>query len=601
MTLINDNTEFVETVAAAPEGLRSLFVFTSAKGRDGVVLDKASVSELIEEYGTPNFKLFGQPQYNAYAFLSGGQTKAWCLRVMPSDAAYSNLVLVAKVKVNTTDPANPKMVVRFEALQHVGLNDKEDLAALTELMTVTTPDVDGYRTYPLVAFNSLGRGAYGDALRIRITGATQADKENGFRNYRFEVLELENTVSRKEVFTGTVFPDAVSGMNSLFISDVVADVDTGSNKLGIHVVEENFTALYDIYKSQVRPTTTITEEQFSILTGLNIDNSAIDGLTYDTANNAHVSLDTPEGIPLAGGTDGAFTYDTATLADRETAINNAYAAAFRGDIDRAVLSKRRTPSELIFDAGYADEVKRELVSLLTKRYDAFGFIDGGILNTTTDAIAWGETMTGLSDRVFSKEFQHFKIRDPFSGKAIPVTMTYLFARVLPAHFAGPGNHIPFVGEAYASLTGAIKNTLKPVVDADDMDVKEELYNLRLNYFQALAENTFVRGTQTTSQNIWSDLSEENNMHVLLEMKRRIEQMVSGLAYNFADAEERARFTEDANRVFEGFAGTKVREATIAFDMNAWEEERSIIHCYMGVTFRTMAKRAVVEIDINKRV
>lgn len=601
MTLINDNTEFKDVVTASEEGIRSIFVFTSEKGRDGVFLDKKSVTELLEEYGNPNFKLHGQPVYNAYSFLSGGKTKAWCLRVMPNNAAYANLTLVAKVKVDTTVPEKPVLVIRFEAMQHSGLVSTSEVPTLTDLLTSETPDVDGYRTYPLMTFYSLGRGTYGNGFRIRVTGSPQSDKENGFRNFRFEVLELENTVTRKEVFNGTVFPEAVSGLTSLFISDVVSDSDSGSQKLGLYTADHNFKAIYEMYKAEVRKDTKLLEEQFSILTGLNTDGTPIDGVTFDTTAKTFVPLDAPEGIPLSGGTEGSFEVKPDALDVREEAIDKAYSSAFRGEIDRAILSKRRTPAELIFDAGYSDEVKRDLVTLLTKRYDAYGFIDAGILNTTTDALAWGEAMSGLSDRIFSKEFQHFKIRDPFSGKAIPVTMTYMFARAIPAHFIGAGNQTPFVGENFATLNGAIKNTIKPVVDADDLDVKEKLYNLRLNYFQALAENTFVRGTQTTSQNIWSDLSEENNMHVLLEMKRKLEAMVAGLSYNFAEAEDRQRFTEDANRLFDGYAGVKVRTATVNFDMNKWEEERSIIHCYMAVTFRTMAKRAIIEIDINKRV
>jgi hypothetical protein len=85
------------------------------------------------------------------------------------------------------------------------------------------------------------------------------------------------------------------------------------------------------------------------------------------------------------------------------------------------------------------------------------------------------------------------------------------------------------------------------------------------------------------------------------MKRDLEALVSTLSYDFAEATERARFTEDAGRLFAPIVGTKVRSAEVRFEMNTWEEERSILHCYMGVVFPTMAKRAIVEIDINKRV
>jgi hypothetical protein len=85
------------------------------------------------------------------------------------------------------------------------------------------------------------------------------------------------------------------------------------------------------------------------------------------------------------------------------------------------------------------------------------------------------------------------------------------------------------------------------------------------------------------------------------MKRELEGLVSSLGYNFAESEDRQRFTEDAERLFAPLIGTKVRSTEVKFEMNAWEEERSILHCYLGVVFRTMAKRAIVEIDINKRV
>jgi len=45
----------------------------------------------------------------------------------------------------------------------------------------------------------------------------------------------------------------------------------------------------------------------------------------------------------------------------------------------------------------------------------------------------------------------------------------------------------------------------------------------------------------------------------------------------------------------------VRDADVSFAMNKWEEERSILHCYLWVIFKTINKRQIIEIDINKRV
>lgn len=604
MTIVNDNTDFTETVADTETGVRTISVFTSSKGRDGVVLKFNNPQKYIEEFGRPNFKLYGQPGYMPFQSLMTGFAESFCMRVMPEDATYSNIVIVAKVST-LAEVAGPPVVpgaitVRFEAVFLPDVASREDFESLIETLTVEEEDVNGYKSFPLFAVYALGRGEYGNGFRFRLNSSPQADKENAFKNYRFEVLELENVVTRKEFFGGTMFADAIEGTSSLFLSDIINDAEGGSSKINMYVLESSFEAIYNEYKLAV-PATDVTLDTFDVLTGKDKLGVALPGFVIDANHADAVALDNPDGLPLAGGGEGSFEFNSATPESRETAIDAAYMKAFRGETDASILSKRRTPADLILDAGYSEEVKRELVSLMIRRYDAAGYIDGGILNTLTDAIAWGEAMLGLGDRIFSKEFQHYKVRDPFTGKNMPVTVTYLYASAIPFHYKNFGNQTPFVGEQYARLAGAIKNTLRPVVDADDLDVKEELYGLRLNYFQALAENTYVRGTQGTSQLTWSDLSEENNMHVLLEMKRRLEGMVAGLSYNFAEPEDRKRFTEDADRLFAEYRGTKVREAAVEFSMSPWEEERSILHCNLAVVFRTMAKRAIIEIDVNRRV
>ena len=239
-------------------------------------------------------------------------------------------------------------------------------------------------------------------------------------------------------------------------------------------------------------------------------------------------------------------------------------------------------------------------SIFNKREDAFGIIDAGILNTSTELINWSNEMNAKGARIFSKEAQHYQMRDPITGKKIKVTTTYFLATKLPTHFKQIGRHIPFTGEDYAMLSGHIKNTLLPVVDADDTDLKEILVDNRVNYYEAIGENSFIRGVQHTSQPIWSDLSEENNMHVLLKMKREIEAMVASLAYDFSEAEDRRLFTESADRLLSQYK-SMCRSASVRFDATAFEEQRSIIHCYLEVVFKSMVKTGIIEIDINPRV
>lgn len=594
-TYINDNTEFTPAVAEeSDESFKSIFVITSAKGRDGVMVEKTNQTDYLKEFGKPNFQLYGQPGYNAHAFLGGNAVKAYILRVMPEDALYANSVVLAKVK-----PESGKLTIKLEVQALTSVTDKEDIVNQVDLLTSPEADENGYLTYPIIAPYVLGRGTYGDAFRFRLSSSAQLDKENDYRNYRLEVLELDGSLTSREVFTGTLTPDALSGDNSLYLTDKIEDPDTGSSIIGLYINNENLSAIYNLYKGAV-PETTVTEELFPFFTGKLKDGTTLPGYTIELDAENPVSLDNPEGIPLAGGSDGSFG-TSVDAGVREQKIIEAYTAAFAGTIDPAIKSKFRTPANLLLDAGYPDEVKRQLVNLAVNRYDAPLQIDGGILNTADEAISWGESFYDIADRVFSKNFQHYRIRDPFSGKSIPVTMTYFFAKYYPAHVAAAGNETPFTGEEYARLLGAVKNSLKPIVDADDNETKEALYNLRLNYFQTIGENNFVRATQSTAQNIWSDLSEENNMAVTLDMKRELEALNNSLTYDFAEPEDRKGFTEDGNRMLEDKFTGKARSMEVRFEMNAFEEERSILHCYAEVIFRSMAKTSIIEIDINKRV
>ena len=596
-TYINDNTIFEEIVSEPESGVRFINVFTSSKGRDGVVLKKTKHTDFIEEYGNPNYKLFAQPGYMPYAALKTFQAECHCMRVMPDDASYSNAIIIAKIKVDTTVVGSPKLLIRHQSVFLTNFTDKTEFSVNVELLKDTDPDEDGWLTFPLFGAYVLGRGIYGDTTRLRLSASPQADLENGYKNYRFEVLDSEGGLTRKELFTGSLYTDAIISSNTLYIEELINDSD-GSTKIGFYVSENSLNEILTIYNEQVADEDAqLTLQTFDIITARSmIATTLTDIVISNTASD--VSLDRVEGILFSGGNDGSFSV-SGDAGVRETAIDTAYIKAFTED--KVLLSKRRTPADLILDAGYSDDVKRALISFITNRYDAYGFIDGGILETPSDAITWAESMTSLADRVFSKECNHYYIKDPFSGKSIPMTITYFYAGQLPLHFKTNGNNTPFQGETYAKLTGFVKNSLKPIIDADDNDIKETLYNLRVNYFECIAENTFIRGVQGTSQNVWSDLSEEHNMHVLLELKRKVEALVASKSYNFAEKEDRIEFTETAERIFGPYRGKKVREISVYFDMSPFEEERSILHCYMEIIYKTIAKRGIIEIDINKRV
>lgn len=595
-TYINDNTIFQETTAVAEEGQSIICVFTSGKGRDGVLLSKKSIEEFVAEYGYPNYRTDGQPIYNAIAALSSGQVSVNCMRVMPEDAAYANIVVLAKVK---KDDVEKKLTIKHEVVCHNNLVDGDSLETVTDALEAAE-DEQGFVTIPLFAFRSIGRGTYGNAFSVRTSGVPQSDRDNGFKTFRFEIFESTNGFTKVELFEGSLFVDAVLSTGTAYIEDVMNDTVSGSQKINMYVSPTALDRIYAMYK-EVKPESTLRDWEFDLLNGTDLTNKAIPGLEIVTEGNP---LLVNEGLRLSYGTDGSFDASSigtkSVASNREDAINQMYIKAFKGELDRTILSKRRMPTLALFDANYAQEVKRAMVDLCIKRKDFRLYLDAGLITTLAEATSYGNLMESIDDIKISKEFQHYTTKDPFTNKNMTVTTTYFLIKELVKHICVNGAHIPFTGENYAKLSGHVRNSLLPVVDVDDLEVKEELYNLRMNYYEAIAENTFVRATQSTSQSEWSDLSEESNCLVLLEMQNLLEDLVYSLTYNFASAEERTKYTEDATRLLEPFQGKKVEEATVYFDMNAWEAERSIIHCYLAVKFRGITKRGIIEIDINKR-
>ena len=180
-----------------------------------------------------------------------------------------------------------------------------------------------------------------------------------------------------------------------------------------------------------------------------------------------------------------------------------------------------------------------------------------------------------------------------------VTITYFYAQVLGAHYSSYGSYVPFVKDR-AQLSGHVKNSLRPCIDDTANDVKELLYTNRVNYFEAIAEDTYQRASQSTAQTINSDLLEENNMNTLFEIKRIIEKDCWDNLYDFTSSEDRARFAEFENAKFANWSNRQVDTINISFDATEWELQRSIIHCYVAVQFRTLNKRTIIEIDVNKR-
>lgn len=344
-----------------------------------------------------------------------------------------------------------------------------------------------------------------------------------------------------------------------------------------------------------------------------VDTKADDYNAADYTQTDIVSFDDVRGVRLYGGTDGYFEHPRTTKVVNnknheedhvwtlEEEYADAYSKAWSGSLDKRILTAKRIDADAIFDANYPFTTKCEIAKLTIARDDAIFYMDTGIYTSFgyDELSAMIKAYSQFSNRLISKNAHHYYTRDPITKKRIPVTITYFLANQFWRHVVNNGAYIPFVKDN-CQLAGHIRNSLHPTVEDYELELKQTLNANRFNYFETVEDNVYQRATQNTSQSMDSDLLEESNVHLLYKAKRIIEKDIQSRLYNFNEPDVRTRFTNYENAKFADWNSQYVKSLTISFKANAWETKHSILHCYVTIVYRSIFKRATVEIDINRR-
>lgn len=664
-THVNDYTVVSDTDVrdvSTDTTIRYIFPFVSSKGIDNRFIRKRNRSSIVSAYGETNWKKYGQPLMQALHVAEAANVEVWCMRVMPSDATYAHNIVSAYYKADTAaevpTASNRKFRIKYvqKTVNDVIVTHKDLLAKATKLDGAATNGVyvdgEGYIQIPgVVTIYSAGRGKYGNNYCVRISQDLYYEKDYGVKYYDFEVISTESGLAKEATYVGTHITNTKYN-ETTFITDVLADADDGVVPVFINIDEAGIEDLYNAYvewvtdlvsdlnaelasaesaEAQAKIKTLIAEasnvpsiDEFDVFFGRKVASQTVNpfiefpvALTDDIvlaegsdeaaylANAAYtvsdvVAWDSVTGAKLSTGSDGKFASEDPTVV--QEAIDKCYQDAFSGAYDKRILTSKRIKANALWDANYSMKVKNTIADLALLRNDAVCYLDCGIMESFGgDVLAQMiEDYSVFDDFKISKNVHHYYIKESTSKKRIPVTITYFLSRQYADHLMNYGSHIPFV-KSYAQLTGHIKDTLSPSVEDFETELKETLTENRFNFFETVDDNVYQRATQNTAQMSTSDLLEENNVSTLYEIKRIVESDIIDRLYDFSDSESRERFRNYERAKFADWSGREVEKFDIDFRMSDWESERSILHCYIDVTFRGLQKRAILEIDINKRV
>lgn len=627
-TQINDNS--IRTYSNRREGLvNMLYVFTSPKGIDGKVTTIANgLSEFTDTFGDGPFSVYGQPFLNAKASASTNAAILRCIRVTAPDATYANRHIYVRYRTvpasGDGDEAKPAyMEVMFIPRSATGIKSLDEF--ISKAPAAATDLDDGWKEMRLFSVISKGRGTYGNKFRVRLSNNYRSDKVSAYKNYYFTLFENSTPREQRRV---CMYPDSrISGVN-YYLENVINDVNTGSDSIMISVNDAALSILFNEYKTNVDPNTTLTEETFDPILGINknlassANYSSFADVTNDVGGDARIAnynivsdaeLGTVElnsilGVSLDAGSDGVFALGS---VGREEAINTAYEAAFKGEIDRNILSKYRCPIDVALDANYPIKVKIAMSVLNdTRKEDHITYYDLGLdISTLSDPYSISEELDMYASHwTYAIDAYYGKIKDPYNLKIIEVTSTYNLARKLPAHWKKyNGKHVPYAGD-YGVIDTYLKDSIYPVYD-DSIDSKylDKLKDAHINYAQIDAKGRVLRANQDTrypeigTSLTVSNLTELNNCHIILDIKKDAEAIAAEFLYHFNEDSDLSVFNIRLETLTSKYAVAQVKKITAKPARTDEEAELGILHLYIEVVHKALVKIVQIDIDVNRGV
>ena len=647
-TRINDNSVRRYTTDTSGN-YKFLAVGLSPKGEDGKIITiEHGIDEYDDRFGHGPCSKYGQAHLNTRAAASTGLVTLQVLRLTAEDAMYANAHIYLCYKVvgktmgirfavkstnnlrdlkNLKDNAPPvdDVLASFD-LESVPMNPIDDPVGDT---TQTTTDTSGWQAMHFMSFAYKGRGECGNSFSVRISNHGRADKTSRYKNYYIDIYEGTKQLEQYRV---TLHPDAIVGSTSLYMENVINTYggSEGSNLIDMYVNPSVLDTIFTKYQKDVDPGTTLSTLTFDPILGISKElakqftvtsaegDVGIPGYEIDSASPFH--FDDLYGIKLGGGTDGAFDM---TNPDRQAAIDAQYIKAFKGDIDRNILSKYRCPLDYACDADFSTDVKTALAALVTgdpgvgRTQDFRIYFDLGTdlqarENVYDDTTTYDDI---INTWTMSIDGYMGKIKDPYNKKVITVTSTYHLAQALPKHWNGYGGyHIPYANSKYGVIDSFLPNTVFPVFDDSiDQKILDKLVDAHVNYAAIDPKGNVMRATQTTRYSglvgdnqfaesddyVVSNLSEENNALIALAIKKDVEKLICTYLYNFNETSDINTFNRDTANLTSKYAAAQVRSITARFDRTEAEAELGVLHLYIAIQNKPLIKYLQVDIDVNR--
>lgn len=544
----------------------------------------------------------------------------------------------APVAPEEPEITKPVLDISYYIRSFEDVHDISDLQIKFAELYEENVDAEGYYHMPLALIYALGRGIYGNNIRIRFTDAMdyEFDKYDDFRRYCITVMQnTKEGLKTREYLRGSIDLTAwdTSGTTELsaYLEDLVNDQDYGSQKININLCEQTLEKMLELYNTYVAaddPELTLTLNKFDPIFGLTMNGEPSENILISNyeGDEEGVNLESITGFALRNGSDGAMTYKPKMTVEEKDAYDKALERALMLAFapietvvtengkdrlitvpmhDRTLRSRHTTPADFMFDANFPDTVKTKMVEFANiRKYDCMTYLDSGLCTTTTECINWLKSTSDLYGYNVVKELHCYKYRDSrFTRKTVPMTITHYLAGNLPTHLKVFGIGVPFARK-YARMQATkdyVAGSFLPLIDPEDHDIKEEIYKYGGNCWESLNRTTVQRSTAETTCREKSDRKWECNEYIVNRaVNLAYAIMGDHLVVDDIDEEKILAYTERAEKEISFQLFGLITKCKISMESTKADRKKEILRLKMHLEFKTHVKYGAVQIYLDPR-
>lgn len=531
--------------------------FTSDKGPEE--MGEYYGEEFKKIFGSPNFARHGQPLLQAQRLINNG-ARVLAKRVVAPDATLANLVVLAKVKTNssqkvdadgnplyttpdgeetTTADGNEAIIIKKCNIEYElqtiedNKNDVEDLQeSAWALADYEAKGEDEEKIYPLCVVADNGRGT--SSKKFKISSNSMGSRNKAYLCYSFNVIE-DSVVTESTLFT--LNPDISTATANLSLSSVAK---TYLNQVRVYTSDD---IMIDFVEAVKESTGLEDIDNIDILFGKNKKGVSLPEIEIV----GDVDLSIPVGMPLKSGSNGSFGNFPLRSKDYTTAMVEAFNGTYTKDIfdvDNILLDG-------IIDANYPLDVKSAIEALVDFREDCFYFRDLGTTLFSADEII-AEADLAAKSRYIGVYGNSYDVIDEYSKKQITVTATYTLSKFLPKHFADK-RHYPLAGQLHGFIFDEIVegtvNFLPKIIPGKNQ--KEELFDRHINFISYLDKIPTLESEYTTQEE-YTGFSFINNTIAVQQVIKAIRINCPKSRYSFMEEDDLVKYQEDVQVILDKY-------------------------------------------------